>query len=171
MNKKHSFVYSIVILFLLFSFSSCKYQEGTFEVKADDVFKLELPNYVSSTQQLAPGSPIQFLNRYRTIYVVGLYDSKGKSRTLASYDSTVIKRFSLDLKEFKSQKIREQRNDGLQQNFYRLEGKSTGENIVYFLMTAEDNEYYYQVCTWTLDFRLEKYEQDLKSIIASFERT
>lgn len=168
MSKKPE-LYLIFFLFLIFG-SSCKYDEGAFEAKAGDVFKIEVPNYFSSTQQLAPGAPIQFLNRYRTVYVVGLYDSKGKSKTLDDYDETVIERFSLDLKEFESEKIKEEQVNGLTKRHYKLTGRSTGENIIYYLMTAEDEEHYYQVCTWTLDFRLEKYEQDLQSIIKSFER-
>ncbi|MEX2590496.1 MAG: hypothetical protein WD334_09855 [Chitinophagales bacterium] len=169
MNKIPELLFSLLIAF--FSLQSCSYSEGTFTAKADDVFTLELPNYLSSTRQLAPGAQIQFKNRYRTVYVVGLYDAKGEAKDLDAYDERVIERFSMDLQNFESELLSEKTENGLTKRKYRLSGNTTGEKIEYLLLTSEDENHYYQVCVWTLDFRLEKYEEDLKAILASFERT
>lgn len=168
MNYKHKGLFALIFSLLLMS--ACSYDEGTFTAKADDVFTLELPNYLSSSQQLAPGAPIQFRNQYRTIYVVGLYSNKGEAKDLDAYSETIIQKFKLDLKEFESELIGENTEAGLTKRNYRLSGRTTGEKIEYLLMVAEDDEYYYQVCTWTLDFRMEKYGEDLKSILSSFKK-
>lgn len=169
MKHKHKGLFAFI--FSLLIFSSCSYDEGTFTAKADDVFTLELPNYLSSSQQLAPGAQIQFRSRYRTIYVVGLYSNKGEAQNLDAYSDAIIERFKADLSEFKSELKDESNENGLTKRNYRLSGRTTGENIEYLLMTAEDENHYYQVCVWTLDFRMEKYEEELKGIVESFKRS
>lgn len=169
MKVIHKLIY-ILLLFPLLYLNSCTYSEGTFTAKADDVFTLELPNYLSSTQQLAPGAQIQFLNRYRTVYVVGLYDTKGEAKDLDAYDERVIERFSMDLKEFESKLVESEQKGSLLMRKYHLSGNTTGEKIKYLLLTAEDENYFYQVCAWTLDFRMEKYGADIESILQSFKR-
>ena len=63
-------------LFLLLAFSACKYNDTIDTVVVDNEFSMEVPSYLKVDDEVKPGAPFGYANRFRNIYTTVFFEDK-----------------------------------------------------------------------------------------------
>lgn len=162
---------NLIISFLfLFFIASCSYQEGYKSITEKGQFNIEVAGYLTKTRDLSTEPSLQYHNRFRTVYL--LVDDKLKSKDKESFTvfhDNILKGFKKTFGEVKVKTLPDTILNGKKAIIQELSLKTDGEKVFYILACVETDKFYYQLCSWTLDFRRDKYEKDLRHMIYSFK--
>lgn len=160
--------YLISVLLVLFLLMGCKgdYKPETIIVNND--FSLTIMNYLKKTDELKPGAPFQYCNRFRNLYVVAFsYPKKN------SFDTTYLDAIAVLKGVLKNPKINEKKTvalSGMKAVQTEIFGEMQKENIYYSHELIEGKDNYYEVCAWTRgEERKLHYNEAIDNILNSFK--
>lgn len=156
------------ILFSVSCLTSCSYKEGAREVRAGNLFAVQLPNYLDEADDLKPGAPLQYKNKFRNIYVVG-FKSDLSNYDFRKFDSLGISVLKNVLTGPKVSNGVELEVNGIPAVHTELFGKMQGENIFYSHLSVKGKKHWYELCVWTRgEERKLRFDADIKKILYSF---
>lgn len=159
-----------MMLLLATTMAACKYT-GELEVKeVPGKFKISVTDYLSKADDLHPNAVFQYSSPYRTVYLVVLDTSKS-DLALDDYAQLAANNIANVLKDSLVQLNDTITISGANTMVYDIEGVITGEGIWYYLAIVEGKEKYYQILGWTLERRKDKYSDDIRKMVQSFELT
>jgi hypothetical protein len=160
--------------FLLFFIllQSCSYKDTISTVSVDNDFSMEVPSYLKVDDEVKPGAPFGYTNRFRNIYSTVFFEEKGKVA-----DTSFQQYYNRQIKVLKSALIKPGVSDSTFVNVggasgihTELSGVMQTENIYYSHLLLETPNRYYQVCVWTRgEDRKLKYGKDIENILFSFK--
>lgn len=168
--KKSLLWISLTILF----FASCTYDESWKNIPVNDHFSVDIPPYVKKVNDLRPGAPLQYSNKFRNFYIIGLEYDLNKNISLDSLQRQLIK----PIITYVTHPII---TDSLPVNINGLparENKITGElesgdgtEIVYYRhLSIIGKKRMYELCTWTRGpKRIEQHDTTFTRILYSFK--
>jgi hypothetical protein len=165
MSAGHNISY-IIILFL----TACVYPEGYKLVTEKDKFTVEVAGYLTKTRDLSPVPSLQYHNRYRTVYL--LIEDTHKSTTQESFEAyhqKIIDGFKKRFGTIQVTVLPDTMLNGHRAILEEITVKTDGEEVWYYLATIESPKRFYQVCSWTISRRKEKYEKDIRHMVNSFK--
>jgi hypothetical protein len=161
----------IAVLFLLCSIlAGCYYPEGYKIVTEKDRYTVDVANYLTKTRDLSTTPSLQYHNRYRTVYL--LIEDTHKYTTKESfedYHQKIIDGFKKRFGAINITALPDTLLNGNRAVFEEITLKTDGENVWYYLATVETPKRYYQICSWTIERRKEKYENDIRQMVNSFK--
>lgn len=148
-----------------------------------DDYSLMLPNYLSPTQNLHDEASLQYQNTVKEVYAIVIDEPKATLDSfLVANEMTETYPTNFDgyanmikdqfvervevLEEFDLKPIKT--DDGLDIKYFEADTKLDGVNIHYIFGLAAHQEKYYQIVTWTLTDRKDKYGPDMLAIVKSF---
>jgi hypothetical protein len=150
--------------------SGCSYPEGYKLINEKDKFSIEVAGYLTKTRDLSTNPSLQYHNRFRTVYL--LVDDVHKSTTKETFEEYHKRNIDGFKKRFGNITITVLPDTLLNGHKALLEEirlKTDNEYVWYYLATVETEEYYYQICSWTIEKRKEKYEKDIRHMVNSFK--
>lgn len=156
----------LITLVLSISLFSCDNNTGEIREIKNESFKMELPDWLEETTDLAPHAYYQFKSRYRNTYGIIVRDKKDKFFDEYQKDAIHVLR---NFKELSNLLVTDSIYDT---NSIKLEllGDMESEKIFYWHNTYSTNNYFYQLVIWTRSFdRKQKYGPVIEDVIKSFE--
>lgn len=164
---------------------SCGDDEKTETVKIGGKYLLELPSYLTKTKGLNDDASLEYQNAIRELYVVVIDEDKAELQKvldenelydiypndLDGYTKLVTENFEKGFSLDNPPVSKDIKINGLSAKVMSFEGKVDGiQKMVYYKMAfVEGKNRYYQVMTWTLAERKEKYEPVMQKMIDSFK--
>ena len=155
---------------VLLSMFSCSYPEGYKPIIEKDRYTIDIAGYLTKTRDLSTTPSLQYHNRFRTVYLV--VADKIKSSTeenFKQYHDNLIASFKKQFGEIKVTVLPDTVLNGHKAIIEEISLKTDGEKVWYYIATLETDKYYYQVCSWTIERRKEKYEADIRHMVNSFK--
>lgn len=159
-----------IVVAALLSLFACSYPEGYKTIIEKDRYSIDIAGYLTKTRDLSTTPSLQYHNRFRTVYLV--VTDKLKSSTdedFEKYHNNLVKSFEKQFGEIKVKVLPDTLLNGHTAIIEEIELKTDGEKVWYYIATLETDNYFYQVCSWTLDRRKEKYETDIRHMVNSFK--
>lgn len=161
--------YSLLFVMLL-ALAGCKYDESPQEHVVDDTFKISAMGYMTESDKLHPDAQFQYENRFRTVYVLVLKDEASQYESLQAFGDFATKDLTQTLEDVSIEPIDSVKSlNGSPAIRYEIHGNITRERVFYDLAVVDGNPYYYRVLSWTIAPRKEKYYDDIKAMVSSFE--
>lgn len=131
---------------------------------------MAVPSYLKVDDEVKPGAPFGYANRYRNIYATVFSESKDTLKD--SFEMYYQKQIQIIKNVLEKPGINDSsfvKVGGAKGIHTELYGKMQGENIYYSHLLLETNTKYYQVCVWTRgEERKLKYGKDIEKILFSF---
>lgn len=147
-------------------------------------YSLLLPKYLSPTKSLHEEASLQYQNPVKEVYVIVIDELKagldsalvenGLTETYpANFDgySKMIRDQFMERVEIKGDEPTLnplKTNGGLEMKYFEAEADVENMKIFYMFGMVAHDERYYQIVTWTMTSRREKYSPDMLSILKSF---
>lgn len=176
----------IVIALVALCLAGCGKGVTEFEtVRVKGMYSLDLPDFLTETDDLNDEASLQYQNPFREFYAIVIDEPKTELikalevNSLYDYYSADLEGYSQllldgienaaemnDIPEFTDTKI-----NGLKARTIGLEGVTDGISIYWKIAYIEGNNNYYQVLAWTLSEKRETHEKDMEAIINSFKET
>ena len=160
--------------FLLLLLVSCNSNTATRTVKIKNKYSLELPSFLSEVQSLNPAASLQYQNPLKEFYVIVLDEPKTDFANpdvinLEEYKNMLRANLEENLEHPSFSPIRDTVLNGLKAKLFSLSDKTDGIEIYYQFAYIESKTDFYQILTWTLENRKDKFSKDMDKIIASFK--
>lgn len=154
-----------------FAVGSCSYNNEPKVVNVNNDFTITVPAFMKEDDEVKPGAPFQYANRFRNIYATAFFEEKSKvNKPFSEYyalQTKIIKNVLEGASVTDSTAVEVSGVKGIHTEIF---GKMQGENIYYSHLLLETNDRYYQVCVWTRnEERKLKYAKDIESLLFSFK--
>lgn len=168
--KKLLCICCISLLFL----SACEYDETWKNIPINQHFTVDIPPFVKKVDDLRPGAPLQYSNRFRNFYIIGLEYEMNKNISLDSLQKQLIKPIlsyvthpiitDSFLTTVNGLPARENKISG------EMESGDGTEIIYYRHLSILGNKRMYELCTWTRGpKRYEQHDSTFQRILYSFK--
>ncbi len=170
-------------LLLLLILSACSTATQFNTVNIADKYTLDIPDYLTKTDDLNDDASLQYQNVIRECYTIvideskqELYDVIAASLELSEYPQSMegycalILHGMLDgggMTDYKLEK--NQTINGLPAQFLSATLEVEGLQVFYKIAMIEGKKDFYQIMTWTLASNAEKQEADMDAILRSFK--
>lgn len=166
MSRNISQYVGISFLWLL----ACSYPRGYKTVIEKNKYAIEVASYLTRTRDLSSTPGLQYHNRYRTVYLV--VEDTYKSTTDESFEAyceKVIEGFKKRFGNIQVYQLPDTQLNGQRAVLQEITLSTDGEEVWYYLAMVETQKRYYQICSWTIARRKDKYEQDIRHMVHSFK--
>lgn len=159
-----------IIFFTLF-LSACHYSKQWTSVSVNNEFSAAVPSWMNKTDELLPGAPLQYSNRFRSVYFVVIKDKQDTLPPFAEYAARNISVLKRAMQKAQVADSSAAELGGLQGIHSEVMGNMGKEKIFYSHYSLEGkNGYNYQVCVWTRgEERKLRYKDDLNGMLESFK--
>lgn len=159
-----------ILAALLALLHSCKYANTYETVNADNKFTLSIPSWLKKEDNLAPGAPFQYANRFRNFYAIGFAVPKTDTlgfvgllnKSVPSLKATLSNPLVTD-----SAAVNYNGAKGVRMEIW---GKMTDESIYFSEVYLETAKGLYHLSVWTRgDERKLKFKAEIDRILESFK--
>lgn len=163
---KKTFPLWLLILLL----HACTYDEAFKIVNEKNLYTLEIASYLTKTRDLSTIPSLQYHNRFRTVYLVIKNDLISTiDMDFESYRQEFVNSFLERFPDAQLNTLPQNELNGYPAIMEEIVVKTDGEKVWYLSATVKGKKHYYQILSWTLDHRKEKYEQDIRQMVQSFQ--
>lgn len=175
--KKH------FLIFLLIATVACQNESKTNEVTVANKYSLQVPDYLSKTNDLNEDASLQYQNLFKEFYVIVIDEDKDEinsfidagmfennpEKSVDGY-ATIIMNNTKKNTEVKNEAIQNNlKINNLQSKTICFDAKVDKIDIFFQFGFIEGKDRYYQVMVWTLLKHKQKYLEDMDKIILSFK--
>lgn len=156
----------IIVSALLALISSCKYSQEYQIITVENQFSVSVPSWMKKYDDLKPGAPFQYANRYRNFYTVADASKLSPGELMANTTSLLIKSMkNAVVSDSSSVTI-----NGLQAVRAEVFGKMNDENIYFTELVIQGKKSNYHLSIWTRgEDRKLRYKEDINKIASSFK--
>jgi hypothetical protein len=151
--------------------SGCKYSNKYESVEVNRQFSISIPSWLKKEDNLKPGAPFQYANRYRNFYAIAETVTKGTD------SAAFIHALDANLQLVKKAMTKPMVTDSVAVDYngtkgIRVEvmGEMSGEKIYFseVLLNGEKNFYHLSIWTRSEERKL-KFKDDIQQILSSFK--
>lgn len=171
---------SLILLFLL---TACSSETKINTVKVADKYSIDMPDYLTKTDDLNEDASLQYQNVIRECYAIvideskqELYDVIAASEELDDYPQSMegycklIVDGMLEGAGMTDHTLeKDQTVNGLPAQFLTTTLEVEGYKVLYKIAMIEGKKDFYQIMTWTLASNAEKQGPDMDAILRSFK--
>ncbi|MDR6966743.1 hypothetical protein J2X31_000741 [Flavobacterium arsenatis] len=160
--------------FLSILFVSCNSKTEYQTITVDNKYSLEIPDFMSEAKNLNTEASLQYQNVLREFYVIVLDEPKTEfpnqeAINLEEYKNIVLENLKMNLSEPTISPVEDTIINGLKAKLFSVSDNTENIEIYYQFAYIESNSHFYQIMTWTLENRKDKFSLDMDKIIASFK--
>jgi len=173
----------IYFLFVTLVLLSCSKEEEFKKIEVKN-YVLQLPSYLSKTNDLNEDASLQYQNPFRELYIIVIDESKQEveqaitvnelediySNDFNGYVELLTTSLENNI-EFKNKKEKDTVINSLEAKLFKFEGKIEEYEVFYEIAFVNGVSNYYQIMTWTLLNRRSDYEAVMDKMINSFKIT
>jgi hypothetical protein len=172
-------------LLISIGLSSCDF-ETKFETHTSDLgFAIEVPVYLTETDNLNKTAVAQFENQRKHVYLVIFEHPKEKFITywkkedmwdnqlssLTNYSNSNIKDLNDFCSDGETKHLEEVNINGLSSTICKYEATVENERVLYYTASIEEEEHFYTVMAWTLVESESEFNNDFLKMLNSFSTT
>ncbi len=183
--KKHIFI-TIISTLLLLSCGDGKEKTETVKtetVKVNNLYTVEIPAFLTKAKHLNEEASLQYQNLLKEVYIVVLDESKEAVETVI-IDNGLEDYYTFDVDGYANlltdglessvtfdsiPELHPKKINGLNARTMNFTGKMEGIHIYWDFAFIEGRNNYYQVMSWTLVDRKDKYKDVMSTMINSFK--
>ncbi|MBL0330843.1 MAG: hypothetical protein IPP64_15900 [Bacteroidetes bacterium] len=167
----------ILFLFIIpFAFASCKHETVFTEVKVNNRYSMNIPDYLQPCTDLHKDASLQYQNIEKDVYAM-VIDEKKKTMQdysldydLDTYFNNIASQgFADNIKDGKVSIPGRQEIDGHKALIAEVTGKLENNEVYYKLGLIETPYEFYQILVWTRASNKEELEPDFVKILESFK--
>ena len=159
----------VIAVFLCWSCTT----EGTFrQVSVNDLYSIDLPEYLDSTAEFNPDASLQYVNKDKAVYIMVIDQNKAEwddNVSIDQYFNLVSRQFTQDTEQDISPASRQV--NGLNSLQTEATGMENTHEIYYKLAVVESNSHFYQILAWTLLKQKDRYAGDLQRVYRLVRRS
>lgn len=164
----------IAVGFLFTLLISCDSKTEFQTVKIKNQYSLELPDFLSEVQNLNPSASLQYQNPLREFYTIVIDEPKTDfpnpaEINLEEYHNLLKSNLETSIDKASFSTAKDTMINGLKAKLFTASGSTQGIDIFYKFAYIESKAHFYQILTWTLLVRKDKFSKDMDKIIASFK--
>jgi len=170
----------IFALCIFVALTSCSESKEVETITIKNKFTVQLPEYLSETQDLHQGASLQYQNALKEFYVVIIDEPKQEYFDIAAtttdfsadfdgYHDILKTGLEGDIAEIKITPTKDLQINGLKAKTFSLTGDIEGIPVYYEVAYLDGKERFYQIVTWTLETSKDKYKEPMQKIINSFK--
>lgn len=161
--------FSIILFALLFS--ACHYSNKWTTVSNNNEFSAEVPSWMNKTDDLLSGAPLQYCNRFRSVYFIVIKDKQDTLPPFTEYAANNISVLKNAMQKAQVTDSTVTELGGLKGIHSEVMGNMGKEKIFYSHYSLEGKKgYNYQVCIWTRgEERKLRYKDDINRMLESFK--
>lgn len=155
---------------------SCKHETVFTEVKVNNRYSIDVPDYLQPCTDLHKDASMQYQNIEKDIYAMVIDEKK---KTMQDYsldydlrtyfDNIASQGFADNIKDFKASKPDAQKINGHDALVAEVTGKIENNEVYYKLSVIETPYEFYQVLVWTRASNKEQMEPDIVKMVESFQ--
>lgn len=172
---------SLIIASTLFS---CNFSSEPKEITVEDKYKIVVPGYMRSRNSLNKDASMVYINSVKEVYIMVIDESRERidqfieendweDEYTTDFDGYCQLACRQDGEYFLTPDDYKQLKDGtingLRARFFENTRMINNVKAFYTLALIEGEDTYYQVISWTLPDRVNKYKETLENMIHSFE--
>ena len=151
--------------------SSCKYSDKYETVEVNKQFSLSIPSWLKKEDNLKPGAPFQYANRFRNFYVIG--EPVAKSGNSLAFKNALDANIALVKKAMKKPMVTDSVEitySGIKGVRIEVMGEMSEEKIFFSEVLLDGKKSYYHLSIWTRsEERKLKFKEDIQQILSSFQ--
>jgi hypothetical protein len=171
----------ILSALLLFTLASCSDSVET--VKVDGKYSIDLPSYLSKSDDLNKAASLQYKNAMREFYVLVLDEPKESfnkivdegeldyEKNLNGYSEILADDIAKSSGLETTPKMQQTTINNLKARILEFDGTVDNVNIHWKIAYLEGKNRYYQVLTWTIPGKTEDNGEAMMAILKSFKET
>ncbi|PZR21582.1 MAG: hypothetical protein DI539_07650 [Flavobacterium psychrophilum] len=173
----------LVLLLSTVFFISC--EQTTTTAHVGNRYTLELPNHFIRTGDINKDASVQYENRVKNIFVIGIDETKdvvsadiAKKKlsdtypsTLEGYSQLILDGMETSIAKKQLPPFEETKIGGLKARIISFEGVSSGNRVYWKIGFIEGPNRFYQIMVWTDAENRSSYEKEMAGIINSFKQT
>jgi len=162
---------ALLLALLCCGIFSCHYSNEYQTVNADNKFTISVPGWMKKTDDLKPGAPFQYSNRFRNFYAIGTADDKVKfnkpTAAVINENLDILRKAMANPVLTDSTGVEIGGLKGIRAEIY---GKMNGENIYFSEVVLEGSTQIYHLSIWTRsEDRKLRFKEDINRILSSFK--
>ena len=163
---------SVLLIAFFCGIFSCHYSNEYQPVNAGNKFTISVPGWMKETNELKPGAPFQYSNRFRNFYAIGTVDDKTHFNeplsAVMNNNLNILRKVLTNPVLTDSVQVEIGGLKGIRAEIF---GKMTGENVYYSEVVLEGPKDIYHLSVWTRgEDRKLKFKEDINRILNSFKR-
>lgn len=173
------------IAILALSATGCdQMMDKTSEVTIHDQYKLTVPGSLAHLDNLNENASLEYGNKLQEFYVIVIDELKQEwVNALAQYGELQDSTITPDLKGYRTflmdgfkqsvtnanfKQSKEFTVNNMPAHLYEIEGQVGGIEAYYYYTFVEGREHFYQILTWTLLDRRDKYRDEMETMTNTF---
>lgn len=151
--------------------SGCKYSDKYQTIEVNKEFSLSVPSWLKKEDNLKPGAPFQYANRFRNFYAIAEPVAKGTDSAAFSHalnaNLTLVKKAMNKPMVTDSVAVDYSGTKGIR---VEVMGEMSGEKIYFSEVMLEGKKSFYHLSIWTRsEERKLKFKDDIQQILSSFK--
>jgi hypothetical protein len=151
--------------------SGCKYSDKYETVEVNKEFSLAIPSWLKKEDNLKPGAPFQYANRFRNFYAIAEPVAKGTDSaafiTALNANLTLVKKAMNKPMVTDSVAVDYSGTKGIR---VEVMGEMSGEKIYFSEVMLDGKKSFYHLSIWTRsEERKLKFKEDIGQILTSFK--
>jgi len=173
----------LLLLSILLFVSSCSFNSKPKEIDVKGKYKMNIPGFMISTNQLNDDASLQYQNPLKELYIIVIddtFDDFSKAINSNEVESEYTNDFNGFVELISSgegelfftvadrSKMKDETINGLKAKTLENIRNITGVDIYYKAALIQGKDTYYQVIAWTLASRKDKHEKIITEMINSF---
>lgn len=177
MKKLTLFFASVVFL------TACSESDTMQEIVIDERYSMELPTSLSITHNLNDEASLQYQDIIKELYVIVIDEPKSEfnealevfmlkdayTQDLEGYTSLVMDIFTQGVNIYESSEPQMTTINGLDAVLLSFEGNSDNVDVFFKFGIIEGADTYYQIMTWTLLNKKDRFREQMSEMIMTFK--
>lgn len=164
----------VTLLMIALVMAGCGAKKTKFnEAKVAGKFTMQVPEYLAVATDLNKSASLQYSNPAEEVYMVVIDDSKEEMKaadvnyTLQQYFDFAAKNLEGSVNNYKLSTPVSKKINGNSALVGEITGKFDKYEVYYKIATIESAKHFYQVLSWTMGDRKDKYAADMDTMIES----
>jgi hypothetical protein len=166
----------LAILLIVSVVAGCNLKKTNFkEVKGKTNFTMQMPEYLTEVTDLNADASLQYSNTKEEVYLIVIDDSKEELKkadvtyTLQQYFDFAAKNLEGSVSNYKLATPVSKTINGNKALVGEITGKFQQYDVYYKIGAIESPKNFYQVVTWTMGDKKDKYAADMDTMIESLK--
>jgi len=145
------------------------------EAKVAGKFTMQVPEYMAVATNLNKSASLQYSNPTEEVYMVVIDDSKEEMKaadvnyTLQQYFDFAAKNLENSVNNYKLSSPVSKKINGNSALVGEITGKFDKYDVFYKIAAIESSKHFYQILSWTMGDKKDKYSADMDAMIESLK--
>jgi hypothetical protein len=175
--KKTIFII-VGLLFLI----ACSKSEKPQKIVIENRYSMEVPSFLVKATDLNKEASLQYQNVFLEFYVIVIDETKNEvlksitdnnlsgdySQDFNGYCKLIFDNYLNTLEIKNKSEISEYTINGLKAKKITIDGKYGGVEAYFYISLIEGKDTFYQIMTWTLQDKKDKYSGDMEKMVNTF---